>query len=143
MIISRLPYGNGFLFVDGISHVDEDYIIGNYTFRSDAPFYACHYKHRPVTPGVILIECMGQIGLVCHMIYLEKLYDADLSFSPVLSNVEVSFVKTVEPGEKVEVEAHKIYYRGGVLKSRVVLKNSAGEECLMAVAQLKLNKDER
>lgn len=136
-----MPYGNDFLFVDCISYVDENRIVGNYTFRCDAPFYSSHYLHRPVTPGVLLLECMGQIGLVCHMVYMEKLYDSEQLFSPVLSTVEVSFLRNVAPGEKVEVEAQRLYYRGGVLKSRIVLKNSSGEECLTAIAQLKIEYD--
>ena len=37
-IISKLPYGDDFRFVDEISFVDENRIVGNYTFRADAPY---------------------------------------------------------------------------------------------------------
>lgn len=141
-IISRLPYGEGFLFVDEITYVDENRIVGNYTFKADAPYYKWHFKHKPVTPGVLLIECMGQVGMVSHLIFLEKLYNSSMNINPIMFNVEVSFIKEVFPLEKLEVEAHKIYYRGGVLKSKIYLRNSRNEDCLVCIGQIKLIKDE-
>ena len=137
-IISKLPYGDGFRFVDEITFVDENKIVGNYTFRPDAPYYASHYPHFAVTPGVLLLECMGQIGLVAHLVYIEKMYECEsVELYPTLSNVQSSFYLPVGQGEKVTVDAQKIYYRAGVLKSDILLKNSRGEECAHAVAHLK------
>ena len=141
-IISKLPYGDGFRFVDEITFVDEARIVGNYTFRADAPYYKWHFKHRPVTPGVFLIECMGQIGMASHIIFLEKLYDSNVEVSPIMQNMEISFLKEVLPDEKLEVEAQKIYYRNGVLKSRICLRNSRNEDCIVGTGQVKLEKDE-
>ena len=140
-IISKLPYGDGFLFVDEITRVDENVIVGNYTFRADAPYYKWHFKHRPVTPGVLLIECMGQIGMASHIIFLERLYDSSAEVNPIMQNMEISFLKEVFPDEKLEVEAHKIYYRNGVLKSSICLRDSKGEECLIGTGQVKLLKN--
>lgn len=140
-IISKLPYGDGFRFVDEITFVDDNRIVGNYTFKADAPYYKWHFKHRPVTPGVLLIECMGQIGMASHIIFLEKLYDSNAEVTPVMQNMEISFLTEVLPGDKLEVEAHKIYYRNGVLKSSICLRNSEGEECLIGSGQVKLLKN--
>lgn len=137
-IISKLPYGDGFRFVDEITFVDENRIVGNYTFRADAPYYASHYLHYAVTPGVLLLECMGQIGLVAHLVYIEKIYEREnVALIPSLSNVHASFYLPVGQGEKVNVEAKKIYYRAGVLKSDISLRNSKDEECVRAIAHLK------
>ena len=99
-IISKLPYGEGFLFVDEITYVDENRIVGNYTFNADAPYYKWHFKHRPVTPGVLLIETMGQIGMASHIIYLEKMFNCNMNVNPLMLNMEVSFLKEVFPNEK-------------------------------------------
>lgn len=137
-IISKLPYGNDFRFVDEITFVNENRIVGNYTFRPDAPYYASHYPHCAVTPGVLLLECMGQIGLVAHLVYIEKIYEREnVALTPSLSNVQASFILPVGQGEKVTVEATKLYYRAGVLKSDILLLNSSGDECAHAVAHLK------
>ena len=71
-IISLLPYQKPFLFVEGIDSISEDEIKGHYTFKKDESFYEGHFKNNPITPGVILTECMAQIGLVCLGIYLLK-----------------------------------------------------------------------
>ena len=141
-IISKLPYGDDFRFVDEISFVDENRIVGNYTFRSDAPYYKWHFRHKPVTPGVLLIECMGQIGMASHIVFLENLLEFKGSINPIMLNMDVSFLKEVMPGERLVVESQKIYYRGGVLKSRICLRNSRNEDCIVGTGQVKLVKDE-
>ena len=69
-IVQLLPYSSPFLFVDELTKVDENGSEGYYTFRKDEYFYLGHFKDNAVTPGVILTECMAQIGLVCLGIYL-------------------------------------------------------------------------
>ncbi len=69
-IIALLPYQKPFLFVDGIDAISEEGVTGHYTFNKDEFFYKGHFKNNPITPGVILTECMAQIGLVCLGIYL-------------------------------------------------------------------------
>src|SRR5579863_1533502 len=63
-ILDRLPYKSSFRFVDEISFLDSDKVIGHYTLRADAFFYADHIPDNPVTPGAIVTEIMAQIGLV-------------------------------------------------------------------------------
>jgi 3-hydroxyacyl-[acyl-carrier-protein] dehydratase len=71
-IVTYLPYTDPFLFVDEILEVDDQKIVGVYTYKPSLEFYKGHFKDHPVTPGVILIETMAQIGLVCLGIYLRS-----------------------------------------------------------------------
>ena len=64
-IINNLPYQAPFLFVDALTEISEKGITGNYTFKETAFFYEGHFKENPITPGVLLIETMAQIGVVC------------------------------------------------------------------------------
>ena len=52
-ILALLPQQRPFRYVDEILEVDEQRIVGRYTFREDEWFYAGHFPGRPVTPGVI------------------------------------------------------------------------------------------
>ena len=70
IILSKLPYSKPFLFVDEIIHIDENGVEGTFTFDENLDFYKGHFKNNPVTPGVILIEVMAQIGLVCLGLFL-------------------------------------------------------------------------
>ena len=71
-IIKNLPYKKPFLFVDELTDISENGIIGNYTFKESEFFYEGHFKDNPITPGVMLTETMAQIGVVCLGIYLLK-----------------------------------------------------------------------
>ena len=71
-IISRLPYSRPFLFVDEILSISENGVEGTFIFSPDLDFYKGHFKDNPITPGVILIETMAQIGVVCFGIFIHK-----------------------------------------------------------------------
>lgn len=132
-ILKQLPYSEPFLFVDEIETVSEEKISGNYTFREEAYFYKGHFKDFPITPGVILTECMAQIGLVCFAIYLTKKND-ERPANFVLSHSEIDFLVPVFPGEKVFVTSEKIYFRFNKLKCKVLMHN--GKRQLIAQGTL-------
>lgn len=117
-IISRLPYSKPFLFVDKLLQIDENGVTGTYRFPEDSFFYEGHFKDNPITPGVILTECMAQIGLVCLGIFLIA---AKENKKPKigLSSTEIEFFKPVFPGETVTVISTKIYFRFNKLKCKV------------------------
>jgi len=137
-IIQRLPYLDYFCFVDEISDINEYSVTGHYTFPESSFFYKAHFKHIPVTPGVILLEMMGQIGLVCHLIFIHGLYKNEVPFHPILSNVDATFLKKVNINDRLTVISKRIYYRHETLKSDVELYNSSNELCVIKRAQLKL-----
>ena len=127
-LISLLPYQEPFLFVDGIDSISEDGITGHYTFKENAFFYEGHFKNHPITPGVILTECMAQIGLVCLGIYLLRDELNALKQPQVaLTSNDVDFYLPVLPGEKVTVVSEKVVFRFNKLKCKVQLLNIKNE----------------
>lgn len=135
-ILDRLPYKSSFRFVDEISFLDADKVIGHYTLRPDAFFYEDHFPGYPVTPGAIVTEIMAQIGLVVLGIFLLSADPAAAAapaepapppIFPLLTSAEVSFLKMVLPGQKVTVISSKIYYRFHKLKCRIVMEDADGE----------------
>lgn len=119
-LISKLPYGKDFLFVDEILEVSEKHIYGSYFFSGELAFYASHFEDQPVTPGVILTECAAQIGLACFGIYLTS-NEAELTKNQfiVLSESNMEFLKPVYPDEQVYVKAEMVYFRFNKLKVNV------------------------
>ena len=118
-IISYLPYDKPFLFVDEILDVRDGFIKGHYTFPQDAEFYKGHFKHKPVTPGVLLTECAAQIGLVCYAIFKNEAKNKRVDFG--MSSSEMEFLRPNFPGEKITVVAEEIYHRFEKLKMKVTL----------------------
>ena len=126
-IIALLPYSKPFLFVDELVAINENGVEGNYTFSDDLDFYKGHFIDNPITPGVILIETMAQIGVVCLGIYLTNDTISKNSLIALTSS-EIEFLKPVFPNEKVTVFSQKIYFRFGKLKCKVSMMNQNKEE---------------
>lgn len=146
-IFDHLPYKSSFRFVDEISFLDQDKVIGYYTPKEDAFFYKDHFPGNPVTPGAILAEIMAQIGLVVLGIYLivpaagqaaptpgqAAPASAAAPIYPLLTSTEVSFLKMALPGQKITVISHKEYFRFDKLKCRVEAQDAAGERIAKGV----------
>lgn len=136
-ILSLLPYSKPFLFVDSITKIDENSVEGEYTFKKNDFFYTGHFsirdqdgirKNFPITPGVILIETMAQIGVVCLGIFLLKDKITAGKFPEIaLVSSEVNFYLPVFPEEKVTVISEKEYFRFGKLKCNIHMKNEKDE----------------
>ena len=130
-IIQLLPYKSRFLFVDHISAISTEGITAEYTLRENAFFYEDHFINNPVTPGAIITEIMAQCGLVAFGIFLlkdeqDKMKMQEGDFFPLLTSIEISFLKMVLPGEKVKVISKKIYFRFNKLKCFVEMKDQHG-----------------
>tara|TARA_B100001059_G_scaffold236625_1_gene288364 strand:- start:3409 stop:3849 length:441 start_codon:yes stop_codon:yes gene_type:complete len=127
-IIKLLPYQHPFLFVDILTTISNKGITGSYTFKKDEYFYKGHFKDNPITPGVILTECMAQIGLVCLGIYMLK--DEILEDNKpqiALTSSQVDFFLPVFPGETVTVVSEKEVFRFNKLKCKVKMFNQKNE----------------
>jgi 3-hydroxyacyl-[acyl-carrier-protein] dehydratase len=127
-IIDLLPYQAPFLFVEELTLVSKNGIEGYYTFKEDEYFYRGHFKDSPITPGVILIEVMAQIGVVCLGVLLLK-EQASKTEKPqiALTSNQVDFFLPVQPKERVRVVSEKIYFRFNKLKCKVHLFNDKNE----------------
>ncbi|MBU0505312.1 beta-hydroxyacyl-ACP dehydratase, partial [bacterium] len=107
-IVELIPQQRPFRFVDKILEVDENHIVGEYTFRKDEMFYKGHFPDHPITPGVILLECMCQVGVVALGLYLmsqEGSGDENGKYLTLFTDAESEFSKAVYPGDKVTIRA--------------------------------------
>lgn len=132
-ILEMVPQRAPFRFIEEILELDEKHIVGTYRFRSDEYFYAGHFPGLPVTPGVILIETMAQTGVVAFGLYLNLLREGGgrpiedpIALFTLAEQVEFSGV--VRPGELVQVEGRKVYFRGNQLKVTCVMTRPDGDE---------------
>jgi 3-hydroxyacyl-[acyl-carrier-protein] dehydratase len=126
-IIQLLPYQQPFLFVDELTSISENEIIGSYTFKKDEYFYKGHFKENPITPGVILTETMAQVGVVCLGIYLSKDQVYESKPQIALTSHAIEFYLPVYPEEKITVVSEKEYFRFNKLKCKVKMLNASNE----------------
>lgn len=119
-VLELLPQREPFRFVDEILEVDEDHIVATYRYRAEADFYRGHFPGNPVTPGVILLETLAQVGVVALGIYLVALAGGREAVERTLAlfaDAEVEFSGVVRPGDRVTVRAKKVFYRRGKIRS--------------------------
>jgi len=139
-VLKLVPQQAPFRFIDEIISLDEQQIVGAYRFREDEFFYRGHFPGRPITPGVILIETMAQIGVVAFGMYLlacqKNIRPAQLNGSLSLFSLadNIEFKGIVSPGERVIVKGKKIYMRKGALKVDISMERENGE--VVCVGQL-------
>lgn len=127
-ILDCMPYTAPFMFIDEIIEVSDNHIVGSYTFKEDEFFYEGHFPGNPVTPGVILTECMAQIGLVALGIHLNNVTPDEMKDIRVFfSSSESNYYRIVLPNEKVIVRSNKIFYRLKSLKCQVTMETESGE----------------
>ena len=126
-ILSLIPQQSPFRFIDELTFIDENRSEGSYTFKKDEYFYKGHFPDMPVTPGVILTECMAQIGLVALGLYLIGGDEASTKDSKTLfTSSYVDFKKMVLPGDKVIVKSEKKYFRFKKLCCNVRMETPEG-----------------
>ena len=123
-VLKLVPQQNPFRFIEEILELDNDHIVGQYTFKLDEFFYQGHFPNDPVTPGVILIETMAQTGVVAFGLYLESKISKknELSqWTTFFTDCNIEFYKPVFPGDTVIVQGEKVYYRKMKLQTKVKL----------------------
>lgn len=135
-ILDLLPQQEPFRFVDEILEVSGDHIVARYTFPPGLDFYRGHFPGNPVTPGVILLECIAQVGVVALGIYLvaaeSGLHGVERRIS-LFADAEVDFSGIVKPGERVTVSAKKKFFRRGKLRSKAEMHLDDGSLVCSAI----------
>lgn len=128
-VLAALPQQEPFRFVDRILELDDDHVVASYRFRPEADFYRGHFPGNPVTPGVILVEAMAQVGVVALGIYLLS-KDAPDEVGRVLTmftDMAVDFAGVVRPGDEVTISGRKEFFRRMKLRSRVEMRLADGQ----------------
>lgn len=123
-ILDLLPQREPFRFVDELLEWDDNHIVAAYRWRPDHDFYRGHFPGHPVTPGVILLEAMAQVGVVAlgiHLLSKERTKEELQKTLTLFSDATVEFSGIVQPGDRVIISARKVFFRRGKLRSDVAM----------------------
>ena len=128
-VLAAIPQQEPFRFIDEILELDDDHIVSTYRFRPEADFYRGHFPGNPVTPGVILIESMAQAGIVAlgiHLIARDGVdYDPEKMMT-LFTDANVEFGGLVKPGDRVTIEAKKVFWRRRKLRVEAEMRLDDG-----------------
>ena len=131
-ILSLIPQQRPMRFVDEISELDEEHILGAYTWKQED---AVEYLGRWLIPPAKLIEMAAQIGNVAWCIYhmSHSVSEEELSrmvgFFAEIRRAECK--KLVSPGDKIACFAsfgEEGYFRSNKLLSEVQMQFDGGAQ---------------
>ena len=102
-IMQRLPHRYPFLLLDRVTECIAGERISAYKNVSiNEPFFQGHFPHRPVMPGVLIIEAMAQAGGVLSHVTHEDMEPKPLFF---LAGVdEARFRRPVLAGDRLVID---------------------------------------
>jgi 3-hydroxyacyl-[acyl-carrier-protein] dehydratase len=127
-VLPLIPQQEPFRFVDEITELGPERVAGVYRWRPDADFYRGHFPGNPVTPGVLLVECMAQCTIVpLAIFYFHRDHGADAEkFQTLFTDATVDFSGLVRPGDLVRTEAQLVFYRRRKVRVRAEMKREDG-----------------
>jgi 3-hydroxyacyl-[acyl-carrier-protein] dehydratase len=127
-VLPLIPQQEPFRFVDEIVELGAERVAGVYRWRPEADFYRGHFPGNPVTPGVLLVECMAQCTIVPLAIYyFHRDHGAEAEkLQTLFTDATVEFSGLVRPGDSVRTEAQLVFYRRRKVRVRAEMKRSDG-----------------
>jgi 3-hydroxyacyl-[acyl-carrier-protein] dehydratase len=132
-ILKKLPHRYPFLLIDRVLELDKGKRIKalkNVTINE--PFFMGHFPHRPVMPGVLVLEAMAQAGAILSFETLDQTPDDNVVY--YFGGIDAArFKRPVEPGDQLILAVTLDRMKSGVFKFSGVA--SVGDE-VAATAQL-------
>ena len=98
-----LPYGDAFLFLDRVTHLDADEIEATYRVPADSPYLAAHFVGFPVMPAALIAEGFAQAASLLVRYNLEE---PDQKEILALQIERAVFAAPVFPGDDLRFAAH-------------------------------------
>ncbi len=104
-VLRHLPHRYPFLLIDRVLDCVPDQsltAIKNVTINE--PFFQGHFPHRPVMPGVLILEAMAQASAVLSFKSIGTLPNKDSVYYFVGID-KARFKRPVEPGDQLRIES--------------------------------------
>ena len=121
-ILKKLPHRYPILLVDRVLEIEDGKRITalkNVTINE--PFFMGHFPHRPVMPGVMMLEAMAQTAALLAF----SATGSELSANSVIYFAGIDgarFKRPVEPGDQLLMEVELLRSKAGIYKFKGVAR---------------------
>lgn len=115
-ILTRLPHRYPFLLVDRVLELDKnERVLALKNVTINEPFFGGHFPHRPVMPGVLILEAMAQAAALLSFASMDQ--DPGEDTVVYFAGIDAArFKRPVEPGDQLMIEAKLLRAKSGIYK---------------------------
>ena len=125
-ILKQLPHRYPILLVDRVLEIEKGVrikAVKNVTINE--PFFTGHFPHRPVMPGVLMLEALAQAAALLSFNALDAVPDDNTVY--YFAGIDgARFKRPVEPGDQLILEVAVDRMKAGIFKFKA--RALVGEE---------------
>jgi len=125
-ILKQLPHRYPFLLVDRVVELEKGRrIVALKNVSMNEPFFTGHFPHRPVMPGVLMLEALAQAAALLAFDTLGVTPDDKTVY--YFAGIDgARFKRPVEPGDQLMLHAELDRMKSGIFKFKA--RATVGEE---------------
>ncbi len=115
-ILKRLPHRYPLLLVDRVLEIDKGKrILALKNVSINEPYFVGHFPHRPVMPGVLMLEALAQAATLLALASTDiVLDDTTVVYFAGIDNAR--FKRPVEPGDQLLLDVTLDRAKAGIFK---------------------------
>ena len=128
-ILKQLPHRYPFLMVDRVLSVEKGKSIQALKNISiNEPFFSGHFPHRPVMPGVLMLEAMAQAAALLSFDTMGVTPDDKTVY--YFAGIDgARFKRPVEPGDQLIMDVELMRHKAGIFKFKGVTRVDGNVAC--------------
>ena len=121
-VLEYLPHRYPFLLIDRVLDFEPGKsLVAIKNVSVNEPFFTGHFPHRPVFPGVLIMEALAQAtGILAFKSTQTKPSNKSLYYFAGIDNAR--FKRPVEPGDQLRLEVEVIKAKRGIWKFKAEAK---------------------
>ncbi len=125
-ILKKLPHRYPLLLVDRVVELEKNVrILALKNVTINEPFFTGHFPHRPVMPGVLILEALAQASALLSFASMDE-DPGDDSVVYFVGIDGVRFKRPVEPGDQLILDVAIDRMKAGIFKFKA--RALVGEE---------------